>query len=233
MATKYWIKLYHETLHDPKVARLPDNLWRRFIECLLFAGEENNHGRLPQLSDISWTLQRDEETLVAEFDQLARYGLLDHRTDNVLDNGYWLVVNFGKRQMPLSKADYMQRLREERQTEEHYGYVTKGNAEEDTDKDKEEDKEVGRFSHFSTFFVNISHINELTGGAQKWVGAIRKWVEAGLEEQDIQTAYNILIEKDYTVTGPWSVTNTAIGVMTKRKADKAKVMADIPTARTQ
>ena len=176
MATKYWIKLYHETLHDPKVARLPDNLWRRFIECLLFAGEENDNGRLPPSGDMSWTLQRDEETLIAEFDQLARYGLLDHRTDNVLDNGYWLVVNFGKRQMPLTKADYMQRLRDGHQKEEHYGYVTKGNAE--TDKEEDKDKEIDAAAVFSfyqnNFTMMTSHIadkinEELDESPPEWI----------------------------------------------------------------
>lgn len=35
MASTYWIKLYHETLHDPKVMRLPDRLFRRWrvVHC--------------------------------------------------------------------------------------------------------------------------------------------------------------------------------------------------------
>ena len=33
MATKYWIKLYHEMLHDPKVARLPDNQRSAILLC--------------------------------------------------------------------------------------------------------------------------------------------------------------------------------------------------------
>lgn len=53
MAAKYWIKLYHEILHDPKMGRLPDNLWRRCIELFLLAGElgaevdEDDKGHLP------------------------------------------------------------------------------------------------------------------------------------------------------------------------------------------
>lgn len=140
-------------LHDPKVARLSDNLWRRFVECLLFAGEVNENGRLPPISDIAWVLQKDEETLVTEFDQLARYGLIDHCVDNILDDGYWFVVNFGKRQMPLSKADYMRRLREQRQKQEYHGDVTRGNAESDKDKDKETEEEVTDADVF-TFYEN-------------------------------------------------------------------------------
>ena len=156
MATKYWVKLYNEMLHDPKVARLPDNLWRRFTECLLFASELNDNGRLPSMSDISWTLQKDEETIISEFEQLARVGLLDHATNNVLDDGYWFVTNFAKRQMPLPKAEYMRRLRTEKQKDEYYQPVTNGNAEQesDTDKEKDIDKDKEAIGDAFAFFEN-------------------------------------------------------------------------------
>ena len=39
MGAKFWIKLYHEILDDPKMGRMPDRLWRRTIELFLLAGE--------------------------------------------------------------------------------------------------------------------------------------------------------------------------------------------------
>ena len=35
MSSFYWIKLYHEVLDDPKMALLPDRLWRRTIELFI------------------------------------------------------------------------------------------------------------------------------------------------------------------------------------------------------
>lgn len=47
MASKYWIKLYHEILDDHKMGRLPDRLWRRVIELILLAGEQDDEGLHP------------------------------------------------------------------------------------------------------------------------------------------------------------------------------------------
>lgn len=80
----------------------------------------------------------------------------------------------------------------------------------------DDNQPVGQFSSISTFFCNLSSIPELTGGAQKWNEAIGKWIDAGLEEDDLRAAYKILRQKKYTVTGPWSLTNTAISEMSKR-----------------
>ena len=157
MATKYWIKLYHEILDDPKMGRLPPNLWRRFIECCLLAGELNyddddpQNGRLPPTADMSWRLRVDEETLAQELDALARRGLVEHRADEVL-SGYWFVTAFNKRQRKMSKAEYMRRLRKERvsvtpELAKRYQPVTNGNADIDTDKDKDMYTHARAFAH--------------------------------------------------------------------------------------
>ena len=39
MASRYWIKLYHEILEDPKMGRLSDRQFRRVIELFLLAGD--------------------------------------------------------------------------------------------------------------------------------------------------------------------------------------------------
>lgn len=148
MATKYWIKLYHEVLDDPKTARLPDNLWRRFFEFCLLAGEagyddgDPQNGRLPPLPDMAWRLRVDEGTLITEIETLARKGFVEYRSENVLD-GYWFVSKFSARQRKMSKAEYMRRLRDERggvtpQLQNSYLSVTNGNA--DIDKDIDKDK---------------------------------------------------------------------------------------------
>lgn len=147
MATKYWIKFYHEALDDPKTARLPDNLWRRFFECCLLAGEagydddDPQNGRLPSVADMSWRLRVDEETLSTELDALARKGLIEYRANTVLD-GHWFITRFNERQRKMSKAEYMRRLRSERagmlpdSYQTSYQPVTNGNADIDKDIDK-------------------------------------------------------------------------------------------------
>ncbi len=143
MASKYWIKLYHEILDDPKMGRLPANLWQRFIECCLMAGEFDKGGKLPPMPDISWRLRVDEQTLSQEFDALARHGLLDYATDRPLDS-YWLVVNFAKRQEPVSASERMQRMRDRSKKGQYYEGVTHAvtNRNTDTDTDTDTDKNI-------------------------------------------------------------------------------------------
>jgi len=140
MASYYWIKLYHEILTDPKMGRLPDNLWRRAIECFLMAGETNNEGHLPELSNMAWTLRMNEQQLEIELIQLADVNIVEVR------EGHWFVTHFAKRQAAVSgakkQANYRDRQRKqqyyENDTEEQptsYEAVTNGNTDTDTDTD--------------------------------------------------------------------------------------------------
>lgn len=125
MATKYWLKLYHEMLDDPKVARLPDSSYRRFIECILLAGELDEAGYLPPVMDMAWRLRLDETTLTQDLARLASSELLEIKPD-----GRWFVTSFEKRQKGLTKQEYMQRLRDERRAllEADNSPVTIGNT---------------------------------------------------------------------------------------------------------
>jgi len=111
MATKYWIKAYIEILDDPKMGRLPCNLWRRFMECCLLAGEEREDGYLPDLPTMAWRLRVDERPLDQELRGLAETGLLSLREYTPFETR-WFVSNFAKRQEAMPKAEYMRRLRE-------------------------------------------------------------------------------------------------------------------------
>jgi hypothetical protein len=106
MAGKYWIKLYHEILDDPKMGRLRVALRWRFIECLLVAGENGNDGFLPDTEDLAWRLRCEPEKLETDLVELANTGLLN-RVD-----GQWLVVKFKVRQDPSKAAMRMRRYRQ-------------------------------------------------------------------------------------------------------------------------
>ena len=85
MASKYWIKLYHEIIHDPKMCRLSDRLYRRCIELFLIAGETDDEGFLPNVDDIAWTLRMGKDDLETDMADLASHGIL-HK-----DSGRWIV----------------------------------------------------------------------------------------------------------------------------------------------
>lgn len=113
MASKYWIKLYHEILHDPKMGRLPDNIWRRAIEIFLLAGELDEGGNLPETEEIAWLLrQPDTEKLEAELAHLERVKILTRRP------GGWLVTKFADRQTAVSDADRMKEYRKRKRLDQ-------------------------------------------------------------------------------------------------------------------
>jgi DnaD/phage-associated family protein len=140
MTSKYWIKLYHEMLHDPKMGRMSDHLYRRTIELFLMAGEQGEDGKLPDLEGMAWTLRADPEELETDLVELQRVGIL-----SAID-GTWYVTNFVKRQEPMDKAEYMSRKRVGNKLVKYYQPVTNGNTEPeeiriDTDKNREEPEE--------------------------------------------------------------------------------------------
>ena len=109
MASKYWLKLYHEMLDDPKVAKLPDSSWRRFVECLLLAGEVDKSGFLPDVPDMAWRLRLNDNTLSQDLSRLALSGLVELKNDGESDR--WFVTNFSKRQGASAAAERMRAYR--------------------------------------------------------------------------------------------------------------------------
>lgn len=109
MGAKYWSKIYHEILHDRKMGKLPDNVWRRCIELFLMAGELDEDGHLPCLDDIAWNLRVDEDQLEQELQHLINANILER-----LEGGTYFVTNFAKRQAPSTAAERkrQQRARE-------------------------------------------------------------------------------------------------------------------------
>lgn len=93
MASKYWIKLYHEILHDPKMGRLPDKIWRRCIELFLLAGEFDQDGILPGIEEICWTLRITIEECNETLQQLQHLNVA-----HCNDDGTWIITHFAERQ---------------------------------------------------------------------------------------------------------------------------------------
>lgn len=112
----YWIKLYHEVLDDPKMAMLPDRLWRRVIELFLLAGKTGKTGYLPDARQIAWCLRLPIDEVEKDLTEIERLGIIRRE-----ENG-WLVVNFISRQSPLRDADRKTMQREREKKEKYYGH---------------------------------------------------------------------------------------------------------------
>jgi len=156
MTAKYWIKLYHEILRDPKMGRLPDRAWRRAIELFLLAGESGDDGWLPDVPDIAWQLRVPEQELGEDMDLLAEFGILTETDDG------WLVTNFETRQGAVPDAERMKRYRERKRKAQYHGdaSVTSRNTEPETDTDTESDTEPEPDSALSSFISDSVHAYE-------------------------------------------------------------------------
>ena len=119
MANNYWIKLYHEILHDRKMATLSDHLYRRCIELFLLAGEANEDGALPAAADIAWELRADEQQVNEDLDALEKLGIVDQR------KGVWWVTKFSDRQAPLDPEERKARFLERQRKAEYYAAMQK------------------------------------------------------------------------------------------------------------
>lgn len=114
MKSKYWIKLYHEILDDPKMGRLSDRLYRRTIEMFLLAGDYDQGGVLPPLEDIAWRLHLNPEQLETDLIELQRIGILD------VSEGQWYVAKFAERQTADSNTERWQRWKERQHKGDYY-----------------------------------------------------------------------------------------------------------------
>lgn len=135
MPSKYWIKLYHEMLHDPKMGRLSDHLYRRCIEMFLLAGEYGADGLLPSPTDMAWTLRADDTELQADLLALAETGILTKT-----DKG-WLVTKFAARQEAVSGNQRVQRYRERNRKAEYLCNAPVTKRYTDTDRDEDADRD--------------------------------------------------------------------------------------------
>jgi len=113
MAGNYWIKFYVEVLDDPKMATLPDRLWRRFYELCLLAGKYYDDGNLPDCEQLARALRMSVDELQSDLDALVNKRLITKTED-----GY-LVTQFVKRQSKMSNAEKTARYRKSKHTEEY------------------------------------------------------------------------------------------------------------------
>lgn len=180
MTAKYWIKLYHETLHDPKMGRLSDHLYRRCIEIFLLAGEYDRGGLLPPLDDMAWTLRTDPDALAQDLHALADVDITHWTEDG------WVVTHFAARQDADNSAERMRQLRKRKQHATYSGdaAVTNRNADIDIDKDKSRGEReferppsppptrVYRNTQAVVMYRDVFHVEPNEGQAAKMTAAV-------------------------------------------------------------
>jgi DNA-binding transcriptional regulator YhcF (GntR family) len=116
MASRYWIKLYHEILDDPKMGHLSHRAWRRALELMLVAGEMNREGQVPSTGELAWRLRCDIAELGEDLKALETVGI-------VSPNGQgWIVTHFAERQAPVSDTERQRRHRRRDTAAQYYGH---------------------------------------------------------------------------------------------------------------
>lgn len=70
-----WFRFYDAALDDPKVQRLPGDLFKTWVNLLCAASR--NDGRLPELADLAFMLRLPEDVAAAHLESLMDAGLLD------------------------------------------------------------------------------------------------------------------------------------------------------------
>lgn len=136
--TDYWIKLYIEILDDPKMATLPDRLWRRVIELFLCAGRLHKNGELPDTKQLAWLMRIPTDELDLDLKQIATTGIVEQT------QGGWIIPKFAKRQAPVTDAERQRQHRDRMHQQQYYGDVTNSSRSvrqiTDTDTDQEHTK---------------------------------------------------------------------------------------------
>jgi len=156
MASKYWLKLFHETIYDPKVMMMSPGARLRWYECLCLAGDVDRNGELPSIKHMAFVFRISEEQLLNELSELTQSGMV------VQNNGVYVVKNWAKRQGQMNVAERKSRERDKKQKRDYYSAnvseivtdsvtnvsqivtdsVTNSDADIDIDIDKEKEKEI-------------------------------------------------------------------------------------------
>ncbi len=73
---KTWIRLYTHVPDDPKVQRLPDGVFKFWVNCMCLAGRKKGEGFLPPVEDIAFHLRVNVELVTEMRSLLIKAGLI-------------------------------------------------------------------------------------------------------------------------------------------------------------
>jgi len=226
-----WVKIYTETLDDPKVAKLPDSVMWRFIQLILVAAECDAGGAFivgdnaMTVEDIAWRLRMDKGVLEADIKSLIAAGIIT-KTGKVLE-----VPKFEERQGPAQKekrATWNERQQKRRERVTRDTHVS--HALEERREDKEGDKGDPPPKIFVTGdLVEYQQVFEKDTGLSTYKidEAFTVWSKMkgdGVTPQDMHRGTQELFHSDktYTIVRPQSVMNAAYTAKQKRVYEDSK-----------
>ncbi len=76
-----WFRFYSDALDDPKVQRLPGDLFKAWVNILCLASRYS--GTLPPMEDMKFALRLSEAKITTLLDELAAHGLIDDTGDGL------------------------------------------------------------------------------------------------------------------------------------------------------
>lgn len=113
MTSPYWAKLWIEILDDPKVANMPDWLFRKFIIFVLAAKEYDHAGLLQPVDNLAWRIRSNVKETADALSALEQIGVTRATADG------WELINFVKRQ-EREYSDTPEAVRQRRYREKHH-----------------------------------------------------------------------------------------------------------------
>jgi hypothetical protein len=109
----HWFRVYDELVDDPKVQRLPADLFKLLIN--LWCITSKNGGKLPAPELIAYTVRADESQLITSMKALASHGLLDLLSNQ--HGSWWAPHGWSKRQFKSdSSISRVKRFRAKNET---------------------------------------------------------------------------------------------------------------------
>jgi len=237
MASKYWLKLFHETIYDPKIMMRSPGARLRWYECLCLAGDVNRDGELPSIEHMVFVFRVSEEQLLDELSELVRAGMI------VQNGDAYIVKNWTKRQSQMPDAERKYRDRDSAHKKEYYGEkvsesvtnsVRNSDADIDIDKEVDVDKELdadvsggGLQSTFTELYPALRPRNEVEQAT--WTAAYLRMNANGVTPAIMRRASRELADKRMKVASPASLEKPCLMVMQKdppRKPDSAGAFRD-------
>lgn len=99
-----WFRFYNEALHDPKVQKLPGELFKTWVNILCIASKYG--GEIP-VADLSHHLSHRYDRIDREVDELIRRGLLTYGGGLIIPHNW-----FGRQYKYDNQVERIRRYRE-------------------------------------------------------------------------------------------------------------------------
>lgn len=134
-----WLRLYENVVNDPKMQRLPAEVFKGLINLWCIASA--NGGVLPPIADIAFTLRTSEARVMALLDRLREAALLDDDGTDIRPH------NWNSRQFKSDvSTERVKRYRERQRGASGNGDATLHETPPDTETDTETDTDTEKKS---------------------------------------------------------------------------------------